>query len=98
MSDSKSDSDTLISRAMSLIAKRRMAKMTREKRQQIAGKGGKAWWDSLSEEERRKVIERIQKGRRKQRAEKKKLGKTAQQAESKPKTRADVGRSARPSK
>jgi hypothetical protein len=50
---------------MSLIAKRRMAKMSPEKRQQIAGKGGKAWWDSLSDEERRKAIERIQKARRK---------------------------------
>jgi hypothetical protein len=62
--------DSLISRAMSLIAKRRMAKMSPEKRQQIAGKGGKAWWDSLTGEERRERIDRIQKARKEKRAQK----------------------------
>ncbi len=64
------DTDSLISRAMSLIAKRRMEKLSPERRQQIAGKGGKAWWNSLTEEERRKAIARIQKARRKKRAQK----------------------------
>jgi hypothetical protein len=76
--------DSLISRAMSLIAKRRMAKMTPEKRQQIAGKGGKAWWDKLSEQERRAAIDRIQKARKKKRAQKAK----AQESKSAPKPRA----------
>lgn len=62
--------DSLISRAMSVIAKRRMETMSPEKRQQIAGKGGKAWWGSLTEEERRKAIDRIQKARRKTRTQK----------------------------
>jgi hypothetical protein len=53
---------------MSLIAKRRMAKMSPEKRQQIAGKGGKAWWDSLTDEQRRERIDRIQKARKEKRA------------------------------
>lgn len=68
--------DSLISRAMSLIAKRRMEKLSPEKRQQIAGKGGKAWWDSLTEEGRRKAIEKIQKARKKTRAQKAKAGET----------------------
>ena len=63
-------SDSLISRAMREIAKRRAEKLTPEKRRQIAGKGGKAWWDSLTEEERRKAIDRIQKARRNKRAKK----------------------------
>jgi hypothetical protein len=69
---------------MSLIAKRRMAKMSPEKRRQIAGKGGKAWWDSLTDRERRERIDRIQKARKEKRAQK------AKAAESKPakKTRA----------
>jgi hypothetical protein len=76
--------DSLISRAMSLIAKHRMAKMSPEKRQQIAGQGGKAWWNSLTDEERRERIDRIQKARKEKRAQK------AKAAESKPaqKTRA----------
>jgi hypothetical protein len=60
-------SDSLISRAMRQIAKRRMEKLSPEQRQEIAGKGGKAWWNKLSEEERRTAIERIQKARRHQR-------------------------------
>jgi beta-phosphoglucomutase-like phosphatase (HAD superfamily) len=63
-------SDSLIRRAMSLIAKRRMVKMSPEERQQIAGKGGKAWWDSLTAEEKRERVERLQKARRKKRAKK----------------------------
>jgi Stress-induced bacterial acidophilic repeat motif len=60
--------DSLISRAMREIAKRRMEKLNPEQRQEIARKGGKAWWDKLSEEERRIAIERIQKARKKKRA------------------------------
>jgi hypothetical protein len=65
--------DSLISRAMSLIAKRRMAKMSPEKRQQIARKGGKAWWDSLTDEEKRERIDRIQKARKEKRGQKAKV-------------------------
>jgi hypothetical protein len=81
-------SDSLISKAMSLIAKRRMAKMSPEERQQIAGKGGKAWWNSLTDDERRERIDRIQKARRENRAQ------TAKAAEGKPtpKVRAKSGK------
>jgi hypothetical protein len=57
-------SDSLISRAMREIAKRRMEKLTPVQRQKIASKGGKAWWDNLSEEEKRSAIERIQTARK----------------------------------
>jgi hypothetical protein len=56
--------DSLISRAMREIAKRRMQKMTPEQRQNIASKGGRTWWDNLSEEQRRSAIERIQEARK----------------------------------
>jgi len=56
--------DSLISRAMSLLAKRRMTRMTATQRKEIAAKGGRAWWDKLTEVERRRAIERIQKARK----------------------------------
>jgi hypothetical protein len=65
--------DSLIRRAMSLIAKRRMTKMSPEKRQQVASIGGKAWWDSLTDQERRERIDRIQKARKEKRAENAKM-------------------------
>lgn len=54
---------------MRQIAKRRMEKLSPKQRQEIAGKGGRAWWDKMSEEERRAAIERMQRGRRQQRQE-----------------------------
>jgi hypothetical protein len=63
-------SDSLISRAMRQIAMRRMEKLSPEKRQQIARKGGNALWEKLSAEERREAIERIQKARKDKRAQK----------------------------
>jgi hypothetical protein len=74
-------SDSLISKAMSLIAKRRMAKMTPKERQLIAGKGGKAWWNSLTDDEKRERIDRIQKARKENRAQ------AAKAAEGKPATK-----------
>jgi hypothetical protein len=80
-------SDSLISRAMREIAKRRMEKLSADQRQKIAGKGGKAWWDSLTQEERQKAIERIQKARREKRAQQAKA-RAEQQKESSAASRA----------
>jgi hypothetical protein len=46
-----------------------MEKLSPEQRQEIAGKGGRAWWDKLTEEEKRKAIERIQKARKQKRVQ-----------------------------
>jgi hypothetical protein len=73
-------SDSLISRAMRQIAKRRMEKLSPEERQQIARKGGKARWERLTEEEKRETIERIQTARREKRAQQAKA-RTEQQTE-----------------
>jgi len=75
--------DSLISRAMRQIAKRRMQKLSPEQRQKIASKGGKAWWDKLSEGERREAIERIQEARRRKRL----AGEETVQRSAKPQTK-----------
>jgi hypothetical protein len=88
-------SDSLISRAMRQIAKRRMEKLSPEQRQEIAGKGGKAWWDKLSEEERRAAIERIQKARRHRRQEVAQPRQSKVKVEAKPKAAGKKGKSER---
>ncbi|HVN89188.1 MAG TPA: hypothetical protein VMT61_05185 [Candidatus Binataceae bacterium] len=63
-----------------------MEKLSPEQRQEIAGKGGKAWWDKLSEEEKRAAIERIQKARRHRRQEGTQPPQSKVKVETKPKT------------
>jgi len=70
---------------MRQIAKRRMEKLSPERRRQIAGKGGKAWWDKLTDEEKRRAIERLQKARRQKRREEKGTAKSVTSARAKSK-------------
>ena len=81
--------DSLISRAMSAIAKRRMEKLSPEKRQEIARKGGNALWEKMTKEERRETIDRIQKARKQKRAQRAKSAesKTTSNARSKSRKR-----------
>jgi hypothetical protein len=60
--------DTLISRAMRELGRRRMASLTVEERKELARTAGKARWANLTDEERRAAIKRLQKQRRAARA------------------------------